>query len=181
MIRRVTLASAAALTLALMLALPAAAGGWASVSLQEGAPTEDGGSSVGVTLLQHGVTPVDWGKVGITAVNASTGERLSFTGTPKLSDGQWTTWIELPAGSWNLTVTHTELQVGTEEALSLTVGAPSTATGASTAAVQGVSPALLLVVVAAAFMMVAASAGYVLLRRRADGVAPAAHGGLVEG
>jgi hypothetical protein len=136
---------------------------------------------VGVTLLQHGVTPVDWGEVGVSAVNASTGERLSFTGTPRLSDGQWTTWIELPAGSWNLTVTHTELQVGSEEGLSLTVGAPSAATSAGTAAAQAMSPVLALLLVAGIVMVAACAAGYVLMRRRVDHVAPATHGGLAEG
>ena len=180
MFRRLTLASTCALTLALLIALPVAAGGWASVSLRQGTPTEDGGSTVGVTLLQHGVTPVDWGQVGIVAVNVGTGERLSFTGTPRLSDGQWTTWIELPAGSWNLAVTHQDLEVGTAEGLNLTIGEPSTAASVGSGAVLSLSPALALVLATVVLVTVVAAGGYLLLHRRVARTEPA-HGGLVKG
>lgn len=179
MIRRFSLATITALSLALLVALPASAGGWASASVHKGAPTDDGGSSVGITLLQHGVTPVDWGEVGITAVNASTGERLTFSGTPKLSDGRWTTWIELPAGSWNLAVTHSGLQVGSEEGLSLTVGAPRAATTAGAATAQAMSPALMLIAGLVLVMVTGVGAGALLLRRRTRVAAPATQEGMV--
>ncbi len=180
MIRRFLLASITALSLALLVALPAAAGGWASASLQKGAPTDDGGSSVGITLLQHGVTPVDWGEVGITAVNASSGERLTFSGTPRLSDGRWTTWIELPPGSWNLAVTHTDLQVGSEEGLSLTVGAPAATTSAGATAAQA-SPVLMLIAGLMLVLVTGAGAGFLVLRRRMRVAAPATHEAVAGG
>jgi hypothetical protein len=178
MFRRLGLAFTAAMALVLLIALPAAAGGWASASIQEGTPTEDGGSSVGITLLQHGETPVSWGEVGMTAVNAETGERLTFSGTPRLSDAQWTTWFELPAGSWSLTVTHPDLAVsGSEGELSITIGEPSAVatTGASGASL---SPALGLGLGVVLLLTLAAAASYLMLRRRAAGM-PA--GRLIEG
>jgi hypothetical protein len=176
MFRRLALAFTTALALALLIAMPAAAGGWASVSIHEGTPTEDGGSSVGITLLQHGETPVSWGEVGITAVNAGTGERISVSGSPLLSDGQWTTWIQLPAGTWSLAVTHPDLAVtGSEGELSLTIGeAAGTAPAASGASVF---PALGLSLGAVLLLTMVAAGGYVLLRRRAAGVPVAARPG----
>jgi hypothetical protein len=125
---------------------------------------------VGITLLQHGATPVSWGEIGITAVNADTGERLTFSGTPQLSDGRWATWVELPAGRWSLTVTHPDLAVtGTEAELSLTIGEPA-AVAATDASGTNLSPALGLGLGAVLLLTLAAAGSYLMLRRRAAGV-----------
>jgi hypothetical protein len=86
---------------ALVLAAPAAAGGWATVGL--GPP--DSGIGAGdtwnaeVTILQHGVTPL----VGVSPVVriSKNGETHDFPAAPTGQDGVYLAKVEFPSeGTW---------------------------------------------------------------------------------
>ena len=103
----------AALAVALALsAAPVAAGGAATAEITAGLdepPVAGEDREIQVLLLQHGVTPVDFGEVTLTATLPGTGERViaeaSSTGA-----GTWTATIAFPsAGDWQLQVAHNDL------------------------------------------------------------------------
>ena len=94
-----------AVSAALLLAAPAAAGGWATVGL--GPP--DSGLGAGdtwnaqMTILQHGVTPL----VGVSPVVKITkgGKTLDFPATPTSQAGVYVAKVEFPSeGSWTYQV-----------------------------------------------------------------------------
>jgi hypothetical protein len=94
-----------ALSAALVLAAPAAAGGWATAGL--GPP--DSGLGAGdtwnaqVTILQHGVTPL----VGVSPVVkiSKGGETHEFAAVPTSEDGVYLARVEFPSeGSWTYQV-----------------------------------------------------------------------------
>lgn len=94
-----------AVSAALLLAAPAAAGGWATVGL--GPP--DSGLGAGdtwnakMTILQHGVTPL----VGVSPVVKITkgGKTLDFPATPTSEAGVYVAKVKFPSeGSWTYQV-----------------------------------------------------------------------------
>lgn len=113
-------------TLAALLALmtgTALAGGWAEVVMtdaSEDPPVAGETGEIQFTLLQHGVTPVDFGDVELTAIHPDTGEELSVAAT-SLGGGRWSASVTFPvAGSWRIGVRHTDLT--TSQPTTLTVG-----------------------------------------------------------
>ena len=101
------------------------AGGYAEVVLPDGAegPLAPGEQrDLTFTLLQHGVTPVDWGNVTLIGVNADTGERISAP-AESIGNGEWTAGITFPsAGDWAVRVLHEDLE--TSMATTFSVAAP---------------------------------------------------------
>lgn len=94
-----------AVSAALLLAAPAAAGGWATVGL--GPP--DGGLGAGdtwnaeMTILQHGATPL----VGVSPVVkiSKGGETHEFAAAPTGKDGVYLAKVKFPsAGNWTYQV-----------------------------------------------------------------------------
>ena len=141
--RRLALAASFASILSLALAATAFAGGWAN-AVMDTPPDDPGGPNqpvtLGFTLMQHGVTPVDWGNAQIVLTNADTGERIVAAARPEGTTGHWVAEVTLPAaGSWSYEVQH-DLLITMMGAEPISVGAPAAA--GSTAAI-GVSPALL--------------------------------------
>ena len=124
--RHLTRVGAGLATLAALLALitgTALAGGWAEVVMTDASqdpPVAGETGEIEFTLLQHGVTAVDFGDVNLTAVNAETGEELTVAAT-SLGGGRWSASVTFPvAGSWQIGVTHNELE--TSGPTTLTVG-----------------------------------------------------------
>jgi hypothetical protein len=103
------------------------AGGYAEVVLPDGAeapPAPGEHRDLTFTLLQHGVTPVDWGNVTLSAINADTGERISVP-AESIGNGEWTAGMTFPsAGDWSMRVLHEDLE--TSMATTLSVAAPDT-------------------------------------------------------
>lgn len=100
--------------LALAMALPAAAGGWASVVDDEALPPDDDGTTlIRFTLLQHGQTPVDRGELSVFAVHEETGRRVAGTASRETATaGGWVAAFRLPeAGSWVVEIGHQDLEV----------------------------------------------------------------------
>ena len=176
MARRIRLASVLGLLLAVALAAPVFAGGWAQAQLDTGTPPgEEGGTTeIGFTLLQHGVTPVDWGSVTVTAVNAATGETVTASAR---SDGgdHWTASLAFPStGEWSITILHDQLEVSPKNLpLTASVAAPGTGT-AATAATE-TSTGLVVALIGFVVLVVVAGGGLLFFttRRRDTESAPA--------
>ena len=178
MARRIRLASVLGLLLAVALSAPAFAGGWAQAQLDAGTPpgTEGGTTEIGFTLLQHGVTPVDWGTVTVTAVNAATGEAVTATAR---SDGgdHWTASLAFPStGEWTITILHDQLEVSPKNLpLTASVAAPG-AGGAAASTAAEASTGIVIALVGFIVLVVVAGGGLLFFstRRRDTGSAPAA-------
>ena len=158
--RHLTRVGAGLATLAALLALitgTALAGGWAEVVMtdaSEDPPVAGESGEIEFTLLQHGVTPVDFGDVNLTAVNTETGEELTVAAT-SLGGGRWSASLTFPvAGSWQLGVRHNDLETS----------GPTTLTVGPDAQLARLPPALTLGVFAA--VVLAVIGGKILFRNR---------------
>jgi hypothetical protein len=112
---------AASTLVALTLVADAAAGGFATVQLSSTPTGTDAGTpwSVDLTVLQHGITPLDGMDPEITISNGST--ETSFPATPTGAPGMYHADVVFPeAGAWTWSIwdgfsqTHTykAVQVG---------------------------------------------------------------------
>jgi hypothetical protein len=113
MIRRL-IASLAAVAMALALAAPVFAGGWAEIVADaqtveppvEGKPLE-----VGFRVLQHGETPAPWETATVHFTNTSTGETFDVVASNDREDGHFTATATLPdPGYWSWHVTLQDLE-----------------------------------------------------------------------
>jgi hypothetical protein len=154
----------------LILAGTALAGGWANAVMDE--PPSDPPSAgepitVGFTLLQHGVTPVNDPAPTITVRNGDTGEELSVTATREGASGHWVAVITFPSdGTWRYEVTH-DLIVGMNGFNPVTVGTAAPAVPASTA--TSAAAAQPLTSLAVALLLTLAIAAAIILSRRRFG------------
>ncbi len=159
-------AAVSATALTLLLASTAFAGGWAN-AIMDAPPDDPGGPNqpitIGFTLLQHGVTPVDWGPTQIVLTNGVTGETVTFDARPQGAVGHWVAEVSVPAdGTWTYLVRH-DLEIGMTGFSPITVGGTAAASGsASSLAVQ---PALLMVGGFLALLVVVAAAASILAYR----------------
>ena len=112
--RRLGIAAALAAQAALMTLMTgtALAGGWAEVTMVDGAgdpPIAGEEREIRFSLLQHGVTAVDFGEAQLTAVNPDTGETITVAATNH-GGGLWSAIVTFPAGgNWEIGVAHNEL------------------------------------------------------------------------
>ena len=135
---RLLLSLPIALLMALAVAGVATAGGYATATMDPPPDEPVAGEPVelGFTLMQHGVTPTNWGQAVFSVVDVDSGERTNYPATPSGAAGHWTVEVIFPAGgSYRFEVTH-DLQI---ESVNLTetilaVGAPGSGTTAATAA-----------------------------------------------
>lgn len=152
-----------------LLALPATAlgGGFATVqlsSLPEGTPP--GGTwSVELTVLQHGVTPLE-GVSPLVRIQNLDGDSREFPATPTGEPGVYAADVVFPtAGTWRYEIFD---------------GFTQTHTYAPVAIADGAGPdsfPVLPVAAGAVAVLLAAASGLVLLRRRRPGAPPHAVGG----
>jgi len=168
--QRATTAALSAIALTLMIATSALAGGWAKAIMDT--PPDDPSSpgqpiSIGFTLLQHGVTPVDWGTAQVVLTNDATGRSVTFDAQPQGAVGHWVAEISVPAGgTWRYQVRH-DLEIEMTGFNPITVG-PAAAQAAGTTASTSidVQPALLLAVgFLSLLVLVGITAGIVVFRR----------------
>ena len=161
-----TAAAISATALTLLLASTAFAGGWAN-AIMDAPPDDPGGPNqpitIGFTLLQHGVTPVDWGPTQIVLTNAESGESVTFDAQPQGAVGHWVAEVSVPAdGTWTYLVRH-DLEIGMTGFDPITVGSTAAATGSATG--LPLQPALLMVGgFLALLVMVAGAAGILAYR-----------------
>jgi hypothetical protein len=144
--RRLALAAASASILSLILAVTALAGGWAN-AVMDAPPNDPGGPNepvtLGFTLMQHGVDPVDWGSAQIVLTNDGTGEEIIANAISDGASGHWTATVTLPTeGPWTYQVRHGDLAITLMGARPVSEGDGQAASSTDTA-VTAISPALL--------------------------------------
>jgi hypothetical protein len=172
---RLTGATLLALVATLTIAASAVAGGWASATLD--APADPPGPGqptlIRFELLQHGVTPVDFGPTSLTIVNADTGERTTFAARPDGEPGMWVAEVTYPAaGTYSFVVNH-ELEIGMFGFEPVTISAGGAAQGSSAAsATTGGSTALILVLAFLAVMLAVGGLLGAAIWRRRDALRP---------
>ena len=101
---------------ALALVLPAAAGGWATATVDSGPidPTAGTPVEIGFMLKQHGETPIHWEMATFVGTNAGTGATVSAEAQPKGPLGHYVATVTFPSeGSWSWTVQLRDLLLDT--------------------------------------------------------------------
>ena len=119
--------------LTLVLALPAAAGGWATVALDHVPTALRAGTThkLGYTTLQHGMTPFT-GSRSVIRARSARGQMLIFPARPDGAPGHYVAEVTFPAaGTWTWEVVP--------EPFAPQPLAPITVTGPSTPASIGAS------------------------------------------
>ncbi|HVQ23033.1 MAG TPA: hypothetical protein VMT36_07145, partial [Candidatus Saccharimonadia bacterium] len=68
------------------------AGGWATVTVSDppAEPTAGETTTLDLTVLQHGVTPVSWPVISVVATNAETGATVAGQATATGATGHYT-------------------------------------------------------------------------------------------
>lgn len=165
---RIPTAALAAVAATLILAGAALAGGWANAVMDEppsDPPNAGEAITIGFTLLQHDVTPVNDPAPTVTVRNSATGEQLSVTATREGASGHWVAVITFPSeGTWRYEVTH-DLLVGMKGFNPVTIGTAAPAAPASTATSAAAAQPLTSLAVAV-LLMLAIAAAVILSRRR---------------
>lgn len=113
MFRRLA-AAVTALTLILLIAAPALAGGWAEIVADartaEPPPVEGQPIEVGFMVMQHGETPAGWESPTVTFTEVATGKTFQVTATGSGPDGHFVAAATMPnAGFWTWSVTLHQL------------------------------------------------------------------------
>lgn len=158
--RHLTRVGAGLATLAALLALitgTALAGGWAEVVMtnsSEDPPVAGESGEIEFSLLQHGVTPVDFGTAQLTGIHPETGQEISVPATNH-GKGRWSALVTFPSGgNWVIGVEHNELETS----------GPTTLTVGPVDQLAWLSPALTLGIFAA--VAIAVVVGMLLFRNR---------------
>jgi len=165
---RIPAAALAAVAATLILVGTAVAGGWANAVMDE--PPSDPPSAgepitIGFTLLQHGVSPVNDPAPTVTVRNAASGEERSVTATQEGASGHWVAVITFPSeGTWRYEVTH-DLIVGMNGFNPVTVGGAGSAAPASTATSAAATQPLNYLALGL-LLTLAIAAAFILSRRR---------------
>jgi hypothetical protein len=166
---RIPAAALAAAAATLLLAGTALAGGWANAIMDDPPPDPPSAGepmTIGFTLLQHGVTPVNDPAPTVTLRNAATGEELTVTATQEGASGHWVATITFPSdGIWRYEVTH-DLIVGMHGFNPVTIGAVAPAAPATAASTSAAATQPLISVLLALLLATLAVGAFVLSRRR---------------
>lgn len=146
------LATIAGLTL--VLTGTALAGNFGEVTMLEGGdgpPTTGEEREIRFVLLQHGVAPIEDGRVDVTLTNPETGEELVVQAVHE-GDGIYAATVVFPAaGDWQVHVTHQWFE--TSEPTSLAVAPAETVAWLPAAlAIGGFAAAILVVLAAIVFI-----------------------------
>ena len=155
-----------AIAASLIIAVGAAAGGWATVKLDASSPTPGAGdpTEIGLTVLQHGKTPIDWIGLTVVATNAVTGEAVVATAHPKGPIGHYVATLTFPgAGDWSLSYQSQDLVMEGTATLTVTDAAIAPASTATAAGPAAAAPAVALGLLVLAFLV---TAGAIFARDR---------------
>ena len=163
---RFTLVAAAALAAALLAPATALAGGWATVglsSLPDGTPPGEEWV-VDLTVLQHGVTPLEGVQPRVLIRGDSAGAEETFVAEPTERSGVYRARVVFPSsGEWSYSVDDDFSQVHHLGSVSIG-GGSSTQAVAGSASGDGVTPAGALGIAVGAGLLAALFT--MLLRRR---------------
>lgn len=112
-------------TLLALAAGTALAGNFGEVTFIDGAegpPTAGEEREIRFVLLQHGVTPIEDGRVHLTLTHAGTGEGLTVEAT-HLGDGIWAALVTFPSeGDWQVAIGHQWFETSAPSTMSVGPG-----------------------------------------------------------
>lgn len=118
-------AIAGLLALMLLVTGTALAGNFGEVTILDGGdgpPTAGEEREIRFVLLQHGVTPIEDGRVDVTLTNGETGDELVVQAVHE-GDGVYAASVVFPvAGYWQVHVTHQWFETSAPTALAVTPG-----------------------------------------------------------
>jgi hypothetical protein len=164
--RRRLLAIPLTLLASVALATGVAAGGWAQIAITDPPvdPAAGAGTTIGFTVMQHGVTAVSWPRINVIASNSATGAAVVAAAHAEGPTGHYVATLTFPSeGSWALTFQSEDLVM--EGSGTLTVApapatpATPTATPVDPAPIVGLAALLLLVVGGSALLIRGRRAG----------------------
>ena len=123
LLRRLATVGTAVAVLTALMTTVALAGGWAEVVMEDGSagpPIAGEEREIRFTLLQHGVTAVDFGEVQLKATNAETGEVISVPATNH-GGGSWSAIVTFPVdGEWQIGIAHNDLETSPPTTVAVT-------------------------------------------------------------
>jgi hypothetical protein len=113
--RRTIIGATLAVVLLSMAAGTVMAGGWATITPDNGAdlrPNAGQTVDIGFTVLQHGETPASWVNANVLITEATSGEVRRTHAVQKGAEGHFTAAVEFPrSGFWSWQVEVTDLEV----------------------------------------------------------------------
>lgn len=178
--RHRSIASSAAILMAVLMPLVAAtsalAGGWAQVTAQNVPVDPPAGeeTTISLTMLQHGQTPVSWPQLTVIATDTSSGTVVSVEALASGAAGSYVAKLTFPtAGQWTLSYTSQDLIMEGSATVVVAPPAAAAADGNRTAATNASEAVLPLLAVIGIFVVLVG--GVLMLRGRG---APAGHPGL---
>jgi hypothetical protein len=101
-----------ALAMAAVLAGAVVAGGWAQVTITDPPvdPPVGTGTTIGMQVMQHGVTPVSWPTLTVIATDKISGGSFRTEAKPEGPEGHYVATLVFPsAGAWALTFDSQDL------------------------------------------------------------------------
>ena len=148
------------------LASVAVAGGWAQVAVTDvpADPPAGEGTTIDLTVLQHGAAPVSWPSLTVIATDAITGTVVRTEAEATGPVGSYVATIAFPTpGQWTLTFESTDLDMQGSVDLSVAPAiVPAPAAVAAPAAEPDAMPLMLMLLAATGALAV----GGMLLRMR---------------
>lgn len=155
----------------LALASVALGGGWAQVTVQGAPPDPPAGeeTTIQLSVLQHGVTPVSWPRLTVVATETGSSAVVSTKAQPKGPEGTYVATILFPsAGEWTLTFVSPDLEMAGSVALNVApaVAAAPVGVAAEPAAADPASDSMPVVLVLLAAVAALAIGGGLLVRGR---------------
>ena len=124
-LRRLGIALGALGALMAVMTATTLAGGWAEVGMVDGSeepPVAGEEREIRFSLLQHGVTAVDFGEVQLTAVHPESGQVITVPATNH-GGGRWSAVLTFPVdGEWQIGVAHNDLETSPPTVLAVGKG-----------------------------------------------------------
>ena len=158
-----------ALTATLALAASALAGGWATITVTDppSEPTAGGETVIGLTVLQHGVTPVSWPAITVIARDAASGGTIKSQAVASGPTGHYTVSLTFPtAGDWSISFESSDLVM--EGGQTFAIGAPPVAAETAPGALATSDAAPLIAIGAVVLLFLVAFGVLVVRDRRTD-------------
>ena len=151
-----------ALTLAALAVLAfasvAVAGGWALVKAENPPVDPPAGeeTTIQLTMLQHGKTPVSWPGLTVIATDANTGAVVRAEAVAKGPEGSYVATFVFPtAGAWNLTFESNDLLMEGSVAMNIAPAVAAAIPATSAASAIDVLPIVLVLLAGVGALLIA--------------------------
>jgi hypothetical protein len=156
-----------AVTAMLLAASVAVAGGWAQVTAKTVPVDPPAGeeTSISLSMLQHGKTPVSWPKLTVIATDKISGAVVSAQATASGPEGTYIVKLTFPtAGDWTLSYSSPDLMM--EGTAAVKVAAPVAAPAVTTPATEATPAFDVMPLIAALSILVVLGVAWLLTHGR---------------